>query len=617
MNLLKKKGLKPFLIFCMLMLSTVVSAIDHSKYQKKYRDNTGLMWYLQIKKEAQIIETNIDEVPDFDDLGHMGECIIVGWSDVESTTKKMQIPDMIRLPINEVVLYDGLYHKKRWEFFKVVEVNSSAMTDEERIGSKTTFIELPKYAAIGEGAFKGMDALEHVWIEDWQGEKLPKQLFEGCKKLKTLDFTYNETGVIKINSWIKVIGENTFQNTGLTSVDLSKTQITTIDKNAFGGSGELASVKLPKTLETIGTQVFRYNFSLTSIDFTDTQVTHIANEAFLGCSKLSDVKLSDKVTHIETSAFASCAIREFRMPETVESIGDMAFGGGKSNLPEQPLERMYFTRKNAPRFLGSPFRGANKNAILYVPVDCSSSYKTALGASSIIGPYSTPSISVETDARNRVREQMTISKYGYNSYYLETENFLVPENVTAYVVTGRTNDKRAEVITYNSGNAVPPKNGFFLYAPNYKEQTIDYEAFVDGTKEIKIQGTAANLMVGTKEGTTVSATGGEKCYILAAGPQKTLESVGFYYQAGTAGNRMSLKAHSAGLKLPANIALSKRFGFSFFDLFEDAETTGIETVGKDKMEYTKQVVVYDLQGRRVYNPTRGLYIVNGKKVFVK
>ena len=27
-------------------------------------------------------------------------------------------------------------------------------------------------------------------------------------------------------------------------------------------------------------------------------------------------------------------------------------------------------------------------------------------------------------------------------------------------------------------------------------------------------------------------------------------------------------------------------------------------------------VVYDLQGRRVVNPTKGLYIVNGKKVFI-
>ena len=28
-------------------------------------------------------------------------------------------------------------------------------------------------------------------------------------------------------------------------------------------------------------------------------------------------------------------------------------------------------------------------------------------------------------------------------------------------------------------------------------------------------------------------------------------------------------------------------------------------------------VYYDLNGRRVENPTQGLYIVNGKKVFVK
>ena len=47
---------------------------------------------------------------------------------------------------------------------------------------------------------------------------------------------------------------------------------------------------------------------------------------------------------------------------------------------------------------------------------------------------------------------------------------------------------------------------------------------------------------------------------------------------------------------------------------EDEETTGIDnsqtTIGNSQ-------VVYDLQGRRVDNPTKGVYIVNGKKVILK
>ena len=50
--------------------------------------------------------------------------------------------------------------------------------------------------------------------------------------------------------------------------------------------------------------------------------------------------------------------------------------------------------------------------------------------------------------------------------------------------------------------------------------------------------------------------------------------------------------------------------------FEDGGTTGIETIESSKYS-TEDGVYYDLQGRRVENPTRGVYIVNGKKVVIK
>ena len=47
-------------------------------------------------------------------------------------------------------------------------------------------------------------------------------------------------------------------------------------------------------------------------------------------------------------------------------------------------------------------------------------------------------------------------------------------------------------------------------------------------------------------------------------------------------------------------------------------TTGIAAVEKtDNTESAEQKVVYNLNGQRVMNPTKGLYIVNGKKVIMK
>ena len=47
--------------------------------------------------------------------------------------------------------------------------------------------------------------------------------------------------------------------------------------------------------------------------------------------------------------------------------------------------------------------------------------------------------------------------------------------------------------------------------------------------------------------------------------------------------------------------------------FNTGESTGIESVATEKAAKT----IFDLSGRRVQNPTSGLYIINGEKVFVK
>ena len=58
------------------------------------------------------------------------------------------------------------------------------------------------------------------------------------------------------------------------------------------------------------------------------------------------------------------------------------------------------------------------------------------------------------------------------------------------------------------------------------------------------------------------------------------------------------------------------YGGSANEFFGFDETTGINATLNDNVEMTNDNV-YDLQGRRVSQPTKGLYIVNGKKVVIK
>lgn len=98
------------------------------------------------------------------------------------------------------------------------------------------------------------------------------------------------------------------------------------------------------------------------------------------------------------------------------------------------------------------------------------------------------------------------------------------------------------------------------------------------------------------EGTTdVKTPGDNNYYVLSNGAN----GVGFYKLSneGSIGVNKAYLTYSAGAR--------EFFGFD--------EATGINATLKDKGE-TINEKYYDLQGRRVAQPTKGLYIVNGKKV---
>ena len=84
---------------------------------------------------------------------------------------------------------------------------------------------------------------------------------------------------------------------------------------------------------------------------------------------------------------------------------------------------------------------------------------------------------------------------------------------------------------------------------------------------------------------------------------KKSAGVGFYRLSSTG----TIGAHKAYLTYSGATA-RKYFLF-------DEETTGVKDVRGQKED--EGCLIYDLQGRRVAQPAKGLYIVNGKKVVIK
>lgn len=74
-----------------------------------------------------------------------------------------------------------------------------------------------------------------------------------------------------------------------------------------------------------------------------------------------------------------------------------------------------------------------------------------------------------------------------------------------------------------------------------------------------------------------------------------------------------LSANKAFLRTTTNVTTASARGLELN--FDEGETTGINTVQGSAFKANGEY--FNLSGQRVAQPTRGLYIVNGKKVIIK
>ena len=105
-------------------------------------------------------------------------------------------------------------------------------------------------------------------------------------------------------------------------------------------------------------------------------------------------------------------------------------------------------------------------------------------------------------------------------------------------------------------------------------------------------------------------TAGKTVRVFNINPKPAVRNpLGFYRYSGTI-----IKGNRAFLLVDANASGSKLDGY---DMEEEGTADGIDEVTTTTVEIATNAVYYDLQGRRVDHPIRGIYIVNGKKVIIK
>ena len=103
--------------------------------------------------------------------------------------------------------------------------------------------------------------------------------------------------------------------------------VTSIGRSAFTGCDSLTSITIPDSVTSIGDYAFYYCSSLASVTIGNS-VTSIGEVAFAACSSLASVTIPDSVTEIGLGAFCGClSLASVTIPDSVTEIGDYAFNG--------------------------------------------------------------------------------------------------------------------------------------------------------------------------------------------------------------------------------------------------------------------------------------------------
>ena len=153
-------------------------------------------------------------------------------------------------------------------------------------------------------------------------------------------------------------------------------------------------------------------------------------------------------------------------------------------------------------------------------------------------------------------------------------------------------------------------------------------AKANATNELAKASSYENHLVATPaEAKTVTAETGCKLYRLTYKNATNKERLGFYLSVDKANNssdgtslkatpgKAYLKVSENEAKDPSSASLARSFVFG-----SGNETTGIDGItimGTDVQRHGTIEGIFDLQGRKISNPTKGIYIKNNKKVIIK
>ena len=201
-------------------------------------------------------------------------------------------------------------------------------------GFNGTLMLANKLETIGDGAFLNCSGFTGSLILPNSLTTIGISAFFGCKGFKNLT----------LSDALSVIPNNAFQGcTSLSGNLVIPNSVKEIGKSAFGRcSGFNGTLMLSNKLETIGNEAFIYCSGFTGSLILPNSLTTIGKNAFQGCGGFTDLTLSNALSVIPELVFYGCKSLSGNLviPASVKEIGGSAFNSctalnGDSENPSQ------------------------------------------------------------------------------------------------------------------------------------------------------------------------------------------------------------------------------------------------------------------------------------------